>query len=86
MLQAEESIAITQKGNAYLIENITDPDSSELNEDELRLIKKIGKKRKDADTKEIVDFTHSQLPWRMTDKMDEVPYAFISQEYYDHVY
>ncbi len=47
---------------------------------ELKLMKKIGTKWKDKKTREIVNFTHNQLPYTLC-RMDEIiPYALITQE------
>ena len=86
ILNEEESISITQKGKANLIENISEPESSELSDDELMLIKEIWEKRKYADTQQIVDFTHNQIPWFMSDRMEVIPYSFITQEEPNNVY
>ena len=57
-----------------------------LNKDELTLIKKIYKKWEDKRTKEIVDFTHSQLPWKISRDGEAIHYELITQEDPDHVY
>ena len=51
-----------------------------LSGDELKLMKEIAKKWKDKKTKEIVNFTHNQLPYTLC-KIDEIiPYELITQE------
>ncbi len=57
-----------------------------LNLKEKDLIKKINTKWSNKRTKEIVDFTHSQLPWKMGRDGEFVHYELITQEDPDHVY
>ena len=57
-----------------------------LNKKELSLIENINKKWKNKRTSEIVDFTHSQLPWRIGRDGETVHYELITQEDPDHVY
>lgn len=85
-LEAEESIAVEKKWAAYMIENISDSETSNLNTDEMNLIKEICKKRKKANTQEIVNFTHKQLPWMMCQEKEIIPYEFITQEEPENVY
>jgi DNA-binding XRE family transcriptional regulator len=85
-LEEEESISIEKKWKAYLIENISEPNTSVLNTEELAFIKKICKKWCDKDTKEIVDFTHKQMPWLMCREKEIIPYEFITQEEPNNVY
>lgn len=57
-----------------------------LNSEEIKLMKKIGAKWKNKKTKEIVNFTHNQLPYTIC-RMDEIiPYALITQEDPDMVF
>lgn len=57
-----------------------------LNQEEIELMKKIGAKWKNKKTKEIVNFTHNQLPYTLC-RMDEIiPYALITQEDPDMVF
>jgi len=85
-LQLEESIAIKQKGDAYMIENIENPQSDKLSEDEMNLLEKIAEKWKNKDTKDIVNFTHKQLPWMLCEDKEIIPYDLITQEEPDNVY
>ena len=79
-LQEEESIAINQNWDAFLLHNIESPKTDKLSEDELALIQKIWEKWRSATTQEVVDFTHHQLPRIMCEHMEEIPYSFITQE------
>ncbi len=85
-LQEEESIMINQWGKAYLIENIEEPRHDKLSEDEMNLLEKIAGKWKSNDTKEIVDFTHQQLPRMICGDKEIIPYDLITQEESDNVY
>jgi len=86
MMENDESISIEQKGKTYLISNITDPSDRKLSNEESQLIKKISDKWKDSNTREIVDFTHEQLPWKLCDEKEIIPYELIIQEDPAHVF
>jgi len=49
-------------------------------------IEKIANKRKKANTKEIVDFTHKQMPWMICYDKEIIPYGLITQEDDDNIY
>jgi DNA-binding XRE family transcriptional regulator/uncharacterized phage-associated protein len=85
-LENEKSISIEYKKKAHLISNSKDPKDNLLSEDEKDFLKKIAKKRKKSDTKEIVEFTHKQMPWMMCEDKETIPYSFITQEDPEHVY
>lgn len=57
-----------------------------ISKDEMSLIEDISKKWKDKRTKEIVDFTHRQLPYRLCGPEEFIPYELITQEDPDYVY
>lgn len=57
-----------------------------INLEEKKMIKKIVKKWKDKNVKEIVDFTHNQLPYLFADSWEEIPYELIIQEDPKNVY
>jgi len=57
-----------------------------LEADEKALIKKISEKWRGALTKEIVDFTHDQLPYKLCAPDEVIPYELITQEDPEHVY
>lgn len=88
-LEGDDKISIEHKGNALLIsetrvgEKVAD---DLLSSDEKKLIKKIAKKWKDKNTKEIVGFAHSQIPYTFVDKGEIIPYELITQEDPNHVY
>ena len=77
-------------GNEAQWLNITrsaqDIPSQYLSVSELELIDRIAKKWKDSNTKEIVHFTHTQLPWQICREQEYIPYELITQEEPDHVY
>jgi len=53
---------------------------SEIKKEESELIKNIGKKWKDKKTKEIVEFTHNQLPYLCANDNDVISIGLITQE------
>jgi len=53
---------------------------------EIKLMKEIGKKWKDKKTKDIVNFTHNQLPYALCRQEEIIPYTLIIQEDPDKVF
>lgn len=53
---------------------------------EMKLMKEIGKKWKDKKTKDIVNFTHNQLPYALCRQEEIIPYTLIIQEDPDKVF
>lgn len=53
---------------------------------ELELIKTISDRWRESTTQEIVDFTHSQLPWQICRPNEFIPYELITQEEKANVY
>ena len=82
----EESISITIDWNSHLIWNKEKPYAWKLSLEEKSLLMKIANKWKNKNTKEIVDFTHNQLPWSMCYEKEIIPYTLITQEDCDNVY
>lgn len=58
----------------------------ELNTQEKKLIQQIGEKWKDKNTQEIVEFTHKQLPYMVSNENEIIPYEVITQEDPGYVY
>ncbi|MEA1929301.1 MAG: DUF4065 domain-containing protein [Patescibacteria group bacterium] len=88
-LDRDGKIAIESKGKVSLIsetrvgEKIGD---DLLGPKEKKFIKEVAKKWRDKNTKEIVDFTHNQLPYTFADEGAVIPYELITQEDPEHVY
>lgn len=57
-----------------------------LSKEELNLLKDIAKKWQDKKTKDIVNFTHNQLPYFLCREDELIPYELITQEDPDMVY
>lgn len=88
-LDGDGKISIKLKDKALLISETRTGQKvgdNMLNIEEKKLIKKIVKNWRDKSTKEIVDFTHNQLPYVFTDKGAIIPYELITQEDPKHVY
>ncbi|MDR3581939.1 MAG: Panacea domain-containing protein [Candidatus Pacebacteria bacterium] len=88
-LQSEGRIEIKQGEDLILIsENRGSRARSleTLEKRELLFIEEVAKRWKDKRTKEIVDFTHNQLPYKLCADDEIIPYALITQEDPDHVY
>lgn len=60
--------------------------SSRLSGDEKQMIKKISTAWRGKQTREIVDFTHQQLPWQICRDGEVIPYGLITQEEPGQVY
>ena len=73
-------IDIKIKGTAQLISLIEEVETTELNKEELDLIIKISQKWKAKNTQSIVEFTHNQLPWKISFDNQKIPYSLITQE------
>lgn len=85
-MQENEDISLEIDWKAHLIKNISFPKGDRLSLEEKSLLMKIARKWKNANTKEIVDFTHEQLPWMICEDKEIIPYWLITQEDPDHVY
>ena len=85
-LENEEAISLTIDGKSHLYSNISFANTSKLSMEEKSLLAKIAKKWKYANVKEIVDFTHEQLPWMICEDKEIIPYGIITQEDPNHVY
>lgn len=59
---------------------------SEISKEEEKLIKEISSKWRDGSTKDIVAFTHQQLPYAVCLDNEIIPYELITQEDPEHVY
>ena len=59
---------------------------SQINKDEEKLIRNISAKWKNKNTKEIVAFTHNQLPYAVCLDNEIIPYELITQENPEDVY
>lgn len=88
-LQESGQISIDHKSDISLI---SETDSSkkqtltELSKDELSLIKKVCQKWKSKKSNEIVHFTHNQLPYKICQPDEIIPYELITQEDPGYVY
>lgn len=71
-------ISITRAGQRY--------GEQKVSHEELKLMKKIEKKWRGKKTKDIVAFTHSQLPYALAFPNDIISYAVITQEDAEYVY
>lgn len=82
----DHQITISE-GEAHLIRATEKtPPTHGLSKEEQTLIKDICKKWKNKNTKDIVDFTHEQLPWKLCKNNELIPYELIIQEDPEHVY
>lgn len=76
-------------GKAMMIslnEPDSDPQDAVLSDEQDQLLRAISSEWKDARTEAIVNFTHSQDPWRMCAESEIIPYELIVQEDPDRVY
>ena len=88
-LENNGSISIERKGDAILVGESDASKRSKLisiTAEEKKLIKQISKKWKDKKTKEIVKFTHEQLPYSICEENEIIPYSLITQEDSEYVF
>jgi len=88
-LEESGKISINRKNDLILIsENRGSKNQplTELSKEELGLIKAIAQKWKDKKTGEIVDFTHNQVPYKICQPDEIIPYELITQQDPDYVY
>ncbi len=71
-------ISVTEAGRKVKLDKISTK--------EKELMKKIEKKWRDKSTREIVVFTHQQLPFDLSFKGEIIPYELITQEDPKYVY
>jgi len=71
-------ITLTRAGKGSTINKLTDK--------EKLLIDSVAKRWKDANTNEIVTFTHNQLPYQVSRPNQYIPYELITQEEPENVY
>lgn len=69
-----------------MLQNNESPSTSKLSADELSFIEEVCRAWQGRNTKEIVDFTHEQLPWKVCYPDEEIPFSLITQEDPEHVY
>ncbi len=92
-LEQDGKIEITVKTDdektMYLIKESDSNKNEQINflsKEELSLMKKIANKWRDKKTKDIVNFTHNQLPYFLCRDNEVIPYELITQEDPDKVY
>jgi len=88
-LEEDGKITIDRKGEPLLISENAASGQQKLNllsEKELALIGKISLKWDKRKTSEIVDFTHNQLPYKICQPEEIIPYELITQQDPDYVY
>lgn len=88
-LEEEGKISVDHKGDAFLVSLSGSSAKQKLDlidDKEMELIKKIGAKWKNKNTRDIVDFTHEQLPYKICAPDETIPYELIIQQDPDYVY
>lgn len=86
IIDNNESVNVTTNGNAIMISLIEQPDDSVFTKKEQELIKSVCRKWKKANTQEVVDFTHNQMPWKVCKDREVIPYTLINNEDPENVY
>ena len=85
----EGLITINQKDSAFLLSanRASEKEKTDmLTKKQKELIHAISEKWKGRSTKDIVSFTHRQLPYTLCDDNEIIPYELITQEDPEHVY
>ncbi|MBU2524184.1 DUF4065 domain-containing protein [Patescibacteria group bacterium] len=86
LIDTDESICVESKGRAMMVSLIENPDESVLSKEEEKVVKAVCTAWKDKSTKDIVDFTHRQLPWATSKEGEVIPYELINMEEPNNVY
>ena len=84
-----EEIDIKFRGRAMMIslnEELDPANEHLLSDEQDKRLREIAAQWKTANTRAIVDYTHSQLPWKYCEPNELIPYDAIVQEDPDHVY
>ena len=86
--QKKVDIQQTEEGAMLISQTRTGADepTDQLSTKEKAFITKIAKKWKDKNTREIVDFTHNQMPYKFCEDGEYIAYELITQEDPEHVY
>lgn len=85
--EIDKLIAREIKGSSHLFSLVeSDVSFSLLTDEEVALIARICEGWKGKSTNEIVDFTHSQLPWLICRDNEIIPYILITQEDPERIY
>ena len=80
-------ILIEPHGRALMISLVeNEVSTNRLSEDEVNLIKRLGKAWKNKSTDEIVEFTHHQAPWEVCFDGEILPYSMFYQNEKDVIY
>ncbi len=85
-MMAHGIISEEKKGTANLFYLIEEPERDLLSESEIELIREIAQKWRQHNTESIVEFTHEQLPWKISRYNEVIPYELITQEEPENVY
>lgn len=88
-LEEAGKISIDHKNDMLLISESKSSQKQsfkKISKQEMNLIDKIAKKWKNKKTNEIVDFAHSQLPYKICSPDEIIPYELITQEDPQYVY
>lgn len=86
LIDTDESICVESKGRAMMISLTENPSEAVLNSNEEAIVKSVCSEWKKASTKDIVDFTHHQLPWATSKEGEVIPYELINMEDPQNVY
>jgi transcriptional regulator with XRE-family HTH domain len=86
IIDNNESISVEKKDKAMMISLVEQPDNTILDKKEMDILKEVCKKWKKANTQEVVDFTHRQIPWSMCKNGEAIPYELINMEAPENVY
>jgi len=86
IIDENESICVESKGRSMMVSLNEQATKGILNKNEEAIIKSVCSKWKWKNTKEIVDFTHEQIPWKVCKDGEVIPYTLINSEAPENVY
>lgn len=84
----EDGIIVREPHGKAILFSLVEKEAptGKLTNEELSLIKKIGKAWQGKSTEDIVNFTHEQLPWQVCLDGEAIPYSLIFQEEPEKIY
>jgi len=86
ILKEDKNILVENKGRAQLISLKKALNKSTLTKKAKGIVEIVCQKWKNFKTQEIVNFTHNQIPWKVSDEGEKIPYTLINLEEPNNVY
>lgn len=80
-----DTISVDESKENYIqriipLRNFTERDEMYFSDTELEIMHKVCERFKDKNTKEIVDASHNEAPWRKTSLLETIPYQLATDD------